>query len=203
MKYLYTKTKHYKIFVERNKTNRISKDIKILPESDKMNLFKLSLNINEEEIFNNPLVTKYDIFKLNDKFKKITFNSNSDTYYRVDIHTITESNGIVNHISFTEDNSKFDSIPNNQEDFQSYEDSYNKPSNKNEMIEVLNRIHYILNDLVNKNIIINKFCIGGTNIKEKNNIYEYFLKIIVGNDGFEKLDTEVYPTIGWGLYFSI
>ena len=30
MKYLYTNTEHYKLFVKENKNNRLSKDIKIL-----------------------------------------------------------------------------------------------------------------------------------------------------------------------------
>ena len=42
-----------------------------------------------------------------------------------------------------------------------------------------------------------------TEIIEKNNIYEYLLKVIVGDDGFKKMKTEVYDKVGWGLYFSI
>jgi hypothetical protein len=70
------------------------------------------------------------------------------------------------------------------------------------MIELLNRLHFILKDLVSKNIINNNFCIGGTELIE-NNIYEFFLKVIVGDGGFEKINTNVYSKVGWGLYFSI
>ena len=68
----------------------------------------------------------------------------------------------------------------------------------------MNRIHFILKDIIDKNYINNNlFCIGGTEIESKNNIYEYSLKVIVGNNGFDKLKTSVYPKTGWGLYFSI
>ena len=63
-------------------------------------------------------------------------------------------------------------------------------------------MNFILRDLV-KNGISNLFCIGGNEIFQKNNIYEYFLKVVVGEDGFKKLNTDVYPDSGWGLYFKI
>lgn len=204
MKYIYTKTEHYKMFCEKNKTNRLSKSVKILPESDKMNLFKITSGYKvNEEIFNESIETKYDIEELKENFFKIIFKTNSDIEYRLDIHVIDEVNGIVNHIAFTENDSKFDTIPNSSIDFDEYEKSYNKPTKHHEMIELMNRIHFILKDIIDKNYINNNlFCIGGTEIESKNNIYEYSLKVIVGNNGFDKLKTSVYNT-GWGLYFSI
>jgi len=204
MKYLYTKTSHYKKYFEKNKTDRISKNVKILPESDKINLFKSTsgLEINEE-IFNKSIKTKYTISKIRENFLKIKFETNSKTKYRLDIHTINEVNGIINHISFTEDNDVYDNIPNLEKDFDDYEENYNKPTGKHEMIELMNRIHFILNEMVNNDYINNSFCIGETEIEGKNKIYEYSLKIIVGESGFNKLKTNVYPKVGWGLYFSI
>lgn len=205
MKYIYTKTEHYKMFCEKNKTNRLSKSVKILPESDKMNLFKITsgYKVNEEN-FNESIETKYDIEELKENFFKIIFKTNSDIEYRLDIHVIDEVNGIVNHIAFTENDSKFDTIPNSSIDFDEYEKNYNKPTKHHEMIELMNRIHFILKDIIDKNYINNNlFCIGGTEIESKNNIYEYSLKVIVGNNGFDKLKTSVYPKTGWGLYFSI
>jgi hypothetical protein len=189
MKYLYTKTEHYKIFISENKSNRLSKSIKILPESDKMNLFKISLGSNlNEEIYDGPIQTDYELVKVNDNFIKVLFSSKSNTDYRLDIHIISEKNGIVNHLSFTENDIKYDNIP----------------TGKNEMIEIMNRIHYILSDLLlTNNLSNNLFCIGGTELIEKNNIYEYLLKVIVGKDGFKKINTNIYPKVGWGLYFSI
>lgn len=205
MKYIYTKTEHYKMFCDKNKTNRLSKSIKILPESDKLNLFKITSGQKfNEEIFNDPIETKYSIEELKENFFKMTFETNSNTKYRLNIHVINEVNGIVNHIAFTEYDSKYDIIPNNSKDYDEYEDSYNKPTNRNEMIELMNRIHFILNDIIDKSYIKNNlFCIGGTEIESKNNIYEYSLKVIVGKNGFDKLKTNVYPKTGWGLYFSI
>ena len=205
MKYLYTKTDHYKKFLLENKNNRLSKNIKILPESDKMNLFKMSLDSNlNEEIFTSPLETEYKIVKINDKFIKVLFTSKSKTNYRLDIHIIDEINGLVNHLSFTEDDPKYDIIPNNEDDFNQYENDYNRLTGRNEMIELMNRINYILLDLLKSRYLLNNlFCIGGTELEEKNNIYEYLLKIIAGDDGFRKLKTNVYPKTGWGLYFSI
>jgi hypothetical protein len=205
MKYLYTKTEHYKLFVKENKNNRLSKDIKILPESDKMSLFKISLNSNlNEEIYDKPLETDYKLLKIKDNFIKVLFQSKSNINYRLDIHTIVEKNGIVNHISFTEDDIKYDIIPDKQSDFEQYEIDYNRLTGKNEMIELMNRIHYILSNLLsNDDLSNNSFCIGGTELIEKNNIYEYLLKVIVGDGGFEKINTDIYSKVGWGLYFSI
>lgn len=204
MKYLYTKTEHYKTFYKNNKTDRLSKLVKILPESEKMNLFKISLGYKtNEEIFNKSIETKYNIEKIKENFSKITFKTNSDIEYRLDIHVVDEVNGIVNHIAFSENDSKFDTIPDNSIDFNEYEENYNKPTKHHEMIELMNRIHFILKDVIDKNYITNSFCIGGTEIEGKNNIYEYSLKVIVGKNGFNKLKTNVYPNTGWGLYFSI
>ena len=205
MKYLYTKTEHYKLFVKENKNNRLSKDIKILPESDKMSLFKISLNSNlNEEIYDKPLETDYKLLKIKDNFIKVLFQSKSNINYRLDIHTIVEKNGIVNHISFTEDDIKYDIIPDKQSDFEQYEIDYNRLTGKNEMIELMNRIHYILSNLLsNDDLSNNSFCIGGTELIEKNNSYEYLLKVIVGDGGFKKINTDIYSKVGWGLYFSI
>jgi hypothetical protein len=57
--------------------------------------------------------------------------------------------------------------------------------------------------MVNDKVIENSFCVGGTLFLKKNYLYKYFLKMIVGEDGFKKRDTVVYPKVGWGLYFKI
>ena len=119
-----------------------------------MNLFKITSGYKtNEEIFNNSIETKYNIEKLKENLFKITFETNSNTKYRLDIHVIDEVNGIVNHIAFTENDSKFDIIPNNSKDFNEYEESYNKPTTRHEMIELMNRIHFILKDIIDKNYI--------------------------------------------------
>ncbi len=205
MKYLYTKREHYLKFVAENKNNRLSKFLKIMPPGDKMNLFRIA-NENstfiKEEIFGTPYFTRYQLINLSPKSLKVLFKSNSDTLYRLDIKIIDEEIGTTNHIAFTEEDSKYDIYPTNQEDFEDFESSYNAPTGKHEMIELMNRMHYILEDLVKKGHITNSFCIGGTDLEEKNNIYEYFLKVVVGKDGFRKEETDIYPS-GWGLYFKI
>lgn len=204
MRYLQTKTEHYKKFIRENKSDRLCKGLKILPENSKSNLLKLIFDYNvsiNEEIFETPIETKYTTTK-GDKHIKINFHTNSDTEYRIDIYQIEESIGLVNHISFTEDSDRFDKIPENEVEYRSLESDYHKPTNRHEMTELLRRMNFILRDLV-KNGISNLFCIGGTEIFQKNNIYEYFLKVVVGEDGFKKLNTDVYPDSGWGLYFKI
>ena len=204
MKYIYTKSKHYKLFCEKNRTDRLYKGIKILPTGDKMNLFKLSQNLSiNEEIFDSPIETPYEPIEINNNFTRVDFETKSKTIYRLDIHKVSENGEIINHISFTQKDLKFDRIPDNHIDFERYEDDYNKPTEKYEMIEVMNRIYFILKDMLDKNRIENRFCIGGSEIKSKNKIYEYSLRIIVGDGGFEKVKTDVYPNVGWGLYFSI
>ena len=196
MKYLYTTSEHYKKFLESNKSNRIHKNLKIWTTGSKNNLLKIN------EIFENPIDTKYSVETHPNNVLKITFNTNSNTNYRLDLLFIEEFDKLINHISFTLNNSIFDIIPNSDED-DKINIEYHNPTGKNEMIEILNRIHFILRDLVSKKIIINNFCIGCSEIIEKDKIYEYFLKVVVGEDGFEKINTNVYPTVGWGLYFSI
>jgi hypothetical protein len=96
----------------------------------------------------------------------------------------------VNHISFTTANLEYNDIR--------YEDE----TYYYETVELLNRIRFILTDLVSKNEIDNYFCIGGTDLEKKNSIYRNFLKAVVGEGGFEKMDTDLYTT-GWGLFFKI
>lgn len=203
MKYLYSKYEHYNIFILSNKSNRLSKGLKVLPYESKIsNLLKKSYSVNEE-IFDRSIDTKYELINVKNNFKKIIFKSNSNTEYRLDIFEIEERKDMVSHISFALNDEKFDSIPKNDIEFQEYEAEYQKLTNKNEMIEVLNRIHFILSDLIDTKIINNNFCIGGTKLEEKNKIYQYLLKVIAGENGFKKLDTDVYPEIGWGLYFTL
>jgi hypothetical protein len=97
----------------------------------------------------------------------------------------------INHIVFSD-------YSNNLDD----EDNYERLLDRNEMVEILNRIRFILLDLVKDKVINNKFCIGGTKLEKKNNIYEFLLKVIVGENGFKKELTDIYNT-GYGLYFEV
>jgi len=188
MKYLFTKNDHYIKYVEEHGSDRLCKNLKLYITSKDILLKKVSNNINE--IFDKNIKTDYDIVYNNNNIL-ISFLSNSEFKYRLDIFKIKEINGVVNHISF----SKYDGNINDEE-------NYEELLNKNEMIEVINRIHYILKDLVKNNNITNYFCIGGCDLLSKNRIYEYALKTIVGVDGFKKLYTDLYDS-KFGLYFKI
>lgn len=188
MNYIHTKYDHYVKFLEDYKSDRLQKGLKIYTVS-KTGLFGNTLN----EIFKDELDTKYDIEKDSTNML-ISFYTKKQNKYRLDIIRGIEpdkSKDYINHIAFSD----YDQDPNNEEKYESL-------LNRNEMIEIINRIHFILKDLVKNNIINNHFCIGGTKLLAKNNIYQYVLKILVGGDGFDKFDTDVYKT-GYGLYFKI
>ena len=188
MNYLHTKYEHYVKFVEQHKTDRLEKGLKIYTNS-KTGLFKNSIN----EIFKDELNTQYKIVK-DYPDMLISFYTKSQNKYRLDIIQGIEkdkSNEYINHIAFSD----YNNDPNDEE-------AYETLLNRNEMIEVINRIHFILKDLNKINKINNQFCIGGTKLLAKNNIYQYVLKVLVGVDGFEKLETTVYKS-GYGLYFKI
>ena len=180
MKYLYSKSEHYIKFLESNSTNRIYKNLKIWTTGSKNDL----LGINE--IFESPLATEYTSSNHPNNGLKLIFKTNSETEYRLDLLFIEEFNEVINHISFTLNKSTFDIIPDNNHDYDIMNSEYDKPTGKKEMIEILNRIHFILRDLVSKNKINNSFCIGSTEIIEKNNIYEYFSNPSLPTTTFKK-----------------
>lgn len=70
MKYLHTKSEHYKKFLEINKSNRIHKNLKIWTTGSKNNLLKIN------EIFETPIDTKYSVETHPNNGLKITFNTN-------------------------------------------------------------------------------------------------------------------------------
>jgi len=188
MNYIHTKYEHYVKFIEQYKTDRLEKGLKIYTIS-KSGLFNGNIN----EIFKDESDTKYNIEK-NSTNILISFYTKKQNKYRLDIIRGVEkdkSMDHINHIAFSD----YKQNPNDEE-------KYELLLNRNEMIEIINRIHFILKDLVKNNTINNHFCIGGTKLLAKNNIYQYVLKILVGDNGFDKLDTNVYKT-GYGLYFKI
>jgi hypothetical protein len=172
------------MFVDKYKTDRLQKGLKIYTTS-KAGLLN--------EIFQEPIHTEYVIETELPKMM-VSFHTSKDFKYRIDIFGILEidkSSNEINHIAFSD-------YANDIND----EDKYEELLDRGEMIEIINRIHFILKDLMNKNKINNYFCIGGTKLLSKNNIYNYALKIIVGDDGFDKLTTNIYKT-KFGLYFKI
>jgi len=186
MNYLYTKQEHYTKFVEEYKTDRLYKNLKIYSPMKTGKLIK--------EIFNEPIFTEYEIIEKKPDKILISFKTKSGSKYRLDIFIVEEKDKYIepiNHFAFSD----FEKSPENGDD-------YEKVLKRHESLEIFNKIHFILIDLCEKKIINNIFCIGGAKLFSKNNIYEYALKIIVGDDGFKKVKTDIYKT-GFGLYFKI
>lgn len=184
MNYLYVKYEHYIDFVSEN-SDRLYKNLKLMTNTKGGELIK--------EIFNSPIETQFNIEKEEHNLL-ISFNTNNGYKYRLDIFRVFEldkSDKKINHISFSD----YSNDPNDEE-------KYEELLKRNEMREIINRIHFILIELVKSNKIDNYFCIGGAKLLAKNNIYEYVLKVIVGDKGFDKLKTDKYKT-QFGLYFSI
>ena len=200
MDYLYTQYKHYLKYVSENGTDRVHKGLKIFSNTNKFSNF---INLINEEIFERPVNCDYEIKYINDKQLKITFKSKNNVEYRLDIFKIFEDNILYNHISFTINHSFFDNNPKSQKEQDELDMKYEEPTNNYEVYDLLGRIRFILLSMVNSKVIENSFCVGGTLFLKKNNMYKYFLKLVVGENGFEKRDTNVYPKIGWGLYFKI
>jgi hypothetical protein len=201
MNYLYTQYKHYIKYINENGTDRIYKGLKILPISNKFSgLSNFKIN---EEIFEKPIECVYEINYINSNQIKITFKSKSNVEYRLDLFKIIEDGVLYNHISYTKNDDIFDKNPENQQEQDEIDMRYEEPTNNYEVYDLLGRIRFILNSMVNDKVIENSFCVGGTLFLKKNYLYKYFLKMIVGEDGFKKRDTVVYPKVGWGLYFKI
>lgn len=202
MKYIYVKSEHYRLFTNENNTDRLCKGLKIFTYGEKVELLKTN-NPIVEKIFNSNIETEY-FLEISDPFrKKITFNSTAGNSYRLDINIIPEFGKVCNHISFSINDPKFDIVPQTEEEYLQLDLEYSRVTGRGEMIEILNRIRYVLNDIIEKKIISNYFCIGISEIESKNKIYEYFLDIVVGDGGFKKLKTDIYPKSGYGLYFKI
>lgn len=196
MIYLYTSNDQYSRFLSKNNTDRVYKGIKIFTTSKDYLLSRIGIN----EIFDNKfgLETEYEIINLKTHIK-VVFNMKLESY-RLDLIPIIENGELINHISFTINDNRFDTIPNNLDDYELFNIDYESPTNRGELIEILNRLNYIIRDLVNKGMN-NNFCIGLTEIIKKNDIYKYFLKVI--DCEFEKRKTKVYQKTRLGIYFKI
>lgn len=180
MNYIHLNFKHYSDFIESNKSDRLCKNLKLFTKSKRL-----------LEVFDGDIETEYEIITNNKRESLITFKSISGEKYRIDIYKVFENIGTVNHISFSTFDKDLD------------DSDYEEPTNKNEVYDVLNRIKFILNDMIKcVELESRKFCIGGTKFTSKNLIYKYILTKIVGESGVMKRETPLYET-GWGLYFMI
>jgi hypothetical protein len=199
MNYLRVKWGDYIDFCHKYKTDRLDKGLKIITDGSK---YSSLFSRYYEEIFNQPIECQYHMEGLDRMRLKISFLSKGGYKYRLDIFTIVEDISLINHIGFTPYDDRFDTIPIDGNERNELDRLYEMPTNRNEIFDVLGRIRWILLDLLSNDIISNNFCIGGTEFVKKNSLYEYFLKVVVGDDGFKKINTDIYP-IGWALYFTI
>jgi hypothetical protein len=200
MIYLQTKFEDFNNWVDKNKTDRLDKGIKISTISKNISNF-ISDKVNE--IFETETKCDYELKEITQIHTKILFNSKNNNKYRIDLFQIEEFGEKINHIGFTLEDDIFDTIPSNETEQEEWDYKYELPTEIGEVYDVLSRIRFILLDLVKSNKISNSFCIGGTNIFKKNKIYEFLLLKVIGEEGFEKRETQVYKKTGWGLYFKV
>jgi hypothetical protein len=165
--------------------NRLDKWYKIYSASKTKTLFELSSGkLYEEEIFSG-LETNYKLDELNNDCYIIKFISNSNTEYRFDL--LKEPNLNIYHLGF----SLYDNNLNKIEEYESLTD-------KNEALEVFNRLIWILKD-INPKLNIEEYCIGATGDIRKDKIYQYMMRFV---SSWEKRNTNDYK-LGWAIYFKL
>jgi len=171
----------YNNYLDKYNTNKLDSKNEIFTlESFPPKFYRDRIGINEE-IFEG-IPCSYDFLEKSDDKILIKFSSKSLSEYRVDI--LKEPNFDIWHIGFSEiDNELYD-----VEEYQSL-------TNKEESIDVISRIVWILSDF-NMNV---EYCIGVTGDDRKDKIYEYIMRFV---SKWEKRKTNQYP-IGWAIYFKI
>ncbi len=164
----------YKRYTESIGSNKLDQKNEIYTN----NQFPKFLNINEE-IFEGR-ETNYSIIDDSDDKVLIKFESSSQLEYRLDL--FKEPNKEIWHIGFSLFDSNLDS-------------EYHIETNKNESIDVLSRVIWILKD-INKNV---EYCIGATGNPSKDNVYKYMMRFV---SNWDKRNTDQYE-LGWAIYFKI
>lgn len=151
-----------------DKITRISLGSKFLEDSSFFQrmgeIYQVDLETEYEDLErNSPIYNGVDyIFK---------FISNSGAKYRIDL---------LKHEDDKVDYKNMYSVLFSMEKNDPYKSTigdYEEMTDKNEMIEVLNRIRFILKDWLGRNRYKFTFVIGKSEIEKKNNIYKYFIKI--------------------------
>ena len=177
----------YKRFLKENSnSDRISKGLKLHPVFEIFDReVKTEYSVSDRDYF----IPESELFyKL-----KVKFYSKSNTKYRIDIWSmvdiVEEREERYNHLAF----SLYDKKTDNPD--------YNEPTNKDELYDVMNRLTYIIKDMISKNIITNQFCVGGTSDLRKNKMYKSLLSSMGAKD-IEKRAEDLYDE-GWGLYFTL
>lgn len=180
--------------------------------------------INEElnhiicEIFNTLLPTEYSRFNRTvDGYKTIVyrFKTKSNSSYDLEFFiTYVNSNDIMDdgsylyeHIKQLKPDMTYKSIDIGftlsdrvDSDDEISVDVYNLDTNKNESIEVMSRIGYLINEFRKEHNNINIFVIGRNTKNEKLNMYKKTFSNIFSND-FNMIEGEHYGYSEGALYF--
>lgn len=179
MNYILVKYEDYNNYVSLYRNNNLDKNNKIWTQSkDKM--FEMLLGVSINEIFDSSLETKYIINDDGDNYL-ITFKSDSNQEYRFGlIQDVVDDN--IYHLAFSTSDKDITN------------DNYANPTNKDEMLEILNRLIWILKDI---NLDV-EYCIGSTCTK-KDVIYKYLMRFV---SNWQKRDCSYYK-LGWELFFKV
>lgn len=162
-------------YQQKHNTNKLDDNNIIYSHGGRPNFIKVN-----EELFEGR-ECDYEIIKDDGDIILIKFKSTSNTSYRIDL--MKEPNSDIWHIGFSlYENDISDS-------------KYELETDKNESIDVLSRIVWILKDL-NRNV---EYCIGSTGNEFKDNIYKYMMRFV---SNWEKRDTKEYKS-GWAIYFRL
>ena len=171
----------YKKYLNKYGTDKIDNSIRIYSSpSFPPKFIREKIGINEE-IFEG-IPNEYKVEISNTEQVLVKFISKSNSEYRLDL--LKEPNNDIWHIGFSEYKNEIDNI-----------NDYERQTLKNESIDVVSKIIWILKDL-NMNV---EYCIGFTTDSRKNNLYEYIMRFV---SNWEKKVTNQYD-LGWAFYFKI
>jgi len=177
-KYILTH-KQYISLTEKYKTNKLDKNTTIDIYSKFNENHYIGKKINE--LFDNELITEYVIDRrISKAFKNkydyiFIFKTNSGTEYRLDLLYHED-----NKVSYTNMYSILFSTSEN-DPYEVEEEQYEEKTNKREMIELMNRLRYIINEWLKiMNFKTITFVIGKSSIEKKNEIYKYLIVICFG-----------------------
>lgn len=175
------KLEDYKNYIDKYNSSKLDSQNEIYTVGSFPPKFYRDQNNINEEIFNG-VECNYNILERSDDKIFINFSSKNNNNYRLDI--LKEPNIDIFHIGFSEIDKSLDDI-----------EEYQTITKKNESIDVLSRLVWILKDL-NMNV---EYCIGASNNDKKDRIYEYMMRFV---SNWEKRNTDQYP-LGWAIYFKI
>ena len=145
-----------------DKITRVSTGSKLITKMNEIYQEKLKTNYTTE-------IRKSPTYEGDDYI--IRFKTNSNVDYRLDL--LKHEDDKVNYENMY---SVLFSLEKNNHYSSSIYD-YEELTDKNEMIEILSRIGYIIQDWLNNTNKCITFVLGKSDIEKKNNIYKYFIKI--------------------------